>query len=164
MDRYDYDAEIDRLVNLNSAELREAWDCSAIDDDNWMPNSPLFHYCNATGAQPEDEADTCGCLTLIRSYLDFTSADPALAEAIRSDKRIPDYVECLIDSWNGMSVVQRRAALQIFANWQRAMDATIRAGRPWHDDFIPRLEHETKSGAGDGARVHGGLIPSAHGS
>lgn len=132
-----YDLEIERLVEQNGRMLQVSW-------SQW---GPLFDV--VTG--------DCGCLTMIRGSIrkQFSKICPAAnaaITAIRLDGRLPASLPldesgaCWVpdfENWDGLSVEERREFLKPFAEWQRALDATIRQGKPWHPEFAPGKNSES---------------------
>lgn len=127
-----YDVEINCLVKSSGNYVESAWESY----------SALFKSVDPT----------CGCLTTIRGEVwglvsyECPQHNSAIL-AIHRDIRIPasystpngaELPDGFCEAWDAMSLAERRELLTIFAEWQRALDATIRAGRPWHDDFTPR--------------------------
>lgn len=151
-----YDLEIERLSQVSADELDRAWDS----DDDVTANSPLFQFCSRTGRASGNRADSCGCLVQVCWFSWKFTEIPALTEAIRADRRIPWDVTYQ-GAWDGLTRRERIAILTHFADWQRALDATIRAGKPWHNDFIPRRdnEHRADTGAGHGLPASTDGIP-----
>lgn len=133
-----YDEAIERLAQSNGPALEDAWVEFSI-----RPDGCLFQFITASGRSIGAHLD-CGCLTMIRSG--SARAEPeSLNRSIRRDPRVPDGIHELAKKWGGMSGEERRESLQIFSEWQRAVDATIRAGKPWHDDFTPRREQPAET-------------------
>ena len=127
-----YDAAIEFLVSATVEQLDASWDKPLI-----ARGGCLFNLCCQ---DPENavwqSSDRCGCLTEIRGD-GLRSSDAALTQSIRGDRRIPECIELILDKWDRMNAEQRRALLTVFAEWQRAMDATIRQGKKWHPEFAP---------------------------
>src|SRR5690349_3566971 len=113
----------------------EAWESGKGDG-----RSDLFDFCANDGV---GSLRNCGCLTMVR-YNDCVAEDhggkvcKSLTAAIAGDERIPNVcIERFQQSWANGTLPERRAILTVFADWQRAMDATIRQGKPWHPEFSP---------------------------
>lgn len=120
-----YDAEIEAFLGLDSGQLAMEWSAPAA----------LFQYCTPNGFAGMTE---CGCLTMVRWNLSSRrrACDPTLTRQIQQDERIPPTPD-IWSVWKKSNIDQRRAMLTAFAEWQRAMDATIRQGKPWHPEFSP---------------------------
>ncbi len=136
-----YDAEIERLVVRDMYAL--LW-C-------WQNSGPLFQRI----------ANDCGCLTQVRGG-NYTKSGVrganAVIESVRRDERIPKSLPCItkavpnipeFNDWDSWTTERRREMLTRFANWQRALDSTIRQGKPWHPEFAPPKEPAKESTKSD---------------
>lgn len=120
-----YAKEVERLVKADRHEMRKAWTDARL----------LFQFCSPSGGFANYR---CGCLTSVRGGAD--SFSQALTDSIRRDYRLPRHIDELYRDWDAMSEHERRKVLRVFAEWQIAMDMTIRDWKPWHPEFAPVLE------------------------
>lgn len=123
-----YDLEIERLLNAGPLEnlgsrCYDAWFC----DNNENPKSCLFQYVTPTGKPGWNPThQECGCLTQIRNADKGDSSDAdrlvawteELTERIVNDQRIV----------KRPGEIRTRADLEVFAEYQRELDRTIRSG------------------------------------
>lgn len=123
-----YELEIDRLIKAGALHedlgrvCHEQW---SINDEGTDAGSPLFSYCTPHRG-PDDNPDghRCGCLTQIRDQDNgseervYSAWTDELTERIIADERLPKH------PWE----ITSREQLEVFAEYQREMDQTIRAG------------------------------------
>lgn len=95
-DRYDEDIEAILTAGEDRKELVLNF---------WSSASALFDFAGPTTVY-------CGCLTQVRSG-EYPAVTPMLTELIRADERLPIEVDGSEDE----------ATLNVFAQWQRAIDA-----------------------------------------
>jgi hypothetical protein len=106
MDRYD--RAIAWLRDGREHLLEDAWGT-----DGESPGWALFAYASDSPDTPRDtEGNFCGCLTQVRQG--EPAATPELTDAIRADKRLPMRAHEL-----------RMEHIDVFAEWQRRLDAEI---------------------------------------
>ncbi len=125
-----YAQEIARLADSTGKECCLSWErCD-----------PLFQTASPHGEKTRPDGKRCVCLTLIRGCnLEICEAmgiqglhawTDALTREIAADERIPRFASSLWAEWDGMSVADRVAALEPFAEWQRRLDVEIRGKSP----------------------------------
>jgi hypothetical protein len=95
-----------------------------------FPGSALFRVCQrGRVGERLPRKDWCGCLSEIHAGLSTTAydcnGDPALALAdeIRTDSRLAAFEDST--DFEALSLEERRAHLQPFAEWQRRLDTEL---------------------------------------
>lgn len=113
MDKYDREIEKIMAAPFIAFEVVKRWRSAS-------PNGEgcLFQFMTPSGSRNAltGGAPLFGCLTQIRNSATFSAYTPELTDLIRADERIP----------KNPTEVCTREQLEVFAEYQRLADATIR--------------------------------------
>jgi len=118
MDKYDKAVE---FLAANPNAIAQTWTTPF-----HMKGGCLFVFVTPTGKAHGDWPGYCGCISTVHDGYDMAVTDE-LAELLQSDDRIPRSDD--IGSWT------TRDELDVFAEWQRKLDAMF----PGRTDNIPDL-------------------------